>query len=124
MYIHTVPTVFQCFNCIRARFGLLIIWFGLLKKKVQTWYHLKKNVQADLLKVCSTKEDCIFEANKTRNAHRAPWHNEYGIRDFPAWLSKIMGEENANKKFYHMHHNLLNLEVIVVIVTRYIKLEG
>lgn len=37
-----------------------------------------------------------------------------------------MGEENANKKYYHMQHDLLNLEVILVIVlvSRYIKLEG
>lgn len=37
-----------------------------------------------------------------------------------------MQEENANKKYYHMHHDLLNLEVIVVIVivSRDIKLEG
>lgn len=75
----------------------------------------EKNVQADLLKVCT--EDYIFEENKTRNAHWAPWHNEYGIRDFSAWLSKIMGEENANKKYYHMHYDLLN-------VSRYIKLGG
>lgn len=84
----------------------------------------EKNVQADLLK--ARTEDCIFKANKTRNAHWAPWHNEYGIRDFSAWSSKIMWEENANKKNYHMHHDLLNLEVtvVIVIVSRYIKLEG